>query len=413
MNSFTILHHTKAACYLGSASVLALMLAPSAQAAEWEISVGGYMEQYIGYSSYDSDTASDFDGLDSVGSGEFDLLPSITLDNGIKIGASVEIEGHVGESRGEATIDEAFVFVSGSFGSLVVGKDDTPGNRLHYGAPSGVGPSVNLSGPASGVLPSFIQFSDQHNSVLVGDDLYRGTLGSTQVTNIGDETQGRVTYFTPRFAGFQLGVSYSHAEAGGGDLGIGGREKSFDIGANYINTVGAVDVMLSGKYGTADNALIANDNPEYYGAGVNLGFGGITVGGSWAESNGSANDITDGRAYEAGIGYETGPYAFSFTYLNGENTDDEHAGFGPKERFEAFTVGFNYNLAGGNGASAFRNDPQASYATKYELKKGVRADVFGFASYVTFDEDVGDGGFGTPGDDVDGYVIGTGIRLTF
>ena len=246
-NPVTRLHRIKGAGCLGSVCVAALMLGSSAQAAEWEISVGGYMEQHIGYASYDSDTASDFDGLDSVASGEFDFRPSITLDNGIKIGPVVQIEGHVGESRGEATIDEAFVFVSGSFGSLVIGKDDTPGNRLHYDAPSGVGPSVNLSGPASGVLPSFVQFSDQHNSVLVGDDLYRGTLGSTQVTNIGDETQGRVTYFTPRFSGFQLGVSYSHAEAGGGELGIGGRAEKFGIGAESIKKGGNGDVGLSGK----------------------------------------------------------------------------------------------------------------------------------------------------------------------
>lgn len=50
-------------------------------------------------------------------------------------------------------------------------------------------------------------------------------------------------------------------------------------------------------------------------------------------------------------------------------------------------------------------------AATYSLAKGVKVSAFG--AYVDFEEDVGDGGAGTPGNDVDGFIIGTGIKVNF
>jgi hypothetical protein len=45
----------------------------------------------------------------------------------------------------------------------------------------------------------------------------------------------------------------------------------------------------------------------------------------------------------------------------------------------------------------------------YKLAKGVTVNAFG--GYVNFEEDMGDGG--DSGDDVDGFAIGTGVKITF
>jgi len=46
----------------------------------------------------------------------------------------------------------------------------------------------------------------------------------------------------------------------------------------------------------------------------------------------------------------------------------------------------------------------------YKVAKGVRLNAF--VAYVDFDEDVSDDGTGN-GDDVESFVVGTGIRLDF
>ena len=152
---------------------------------------------------------------------------------------------------------------------------------------------------------------------------------------------------------------------------------------NYVDTVGGVDVAVSGRWGIASNAKNDN-NPEVWGAGINLGYGGVTLGGSFAEQNDAGND--DGIAYDAGIAYETGPWAFSFTYLRGENRDDEAPFPGADEQVDLFLFG-----------------------TGYTIVKGVSLNAF--AGYVDFKEDMGDDD--GPGDNVDGFAVGTGVRIKF
>ncbi len=392
-----------------STSLTILMGAAPVAAAEWDIGLGAYLEQSISYASYDSATASDFDGIDSVGSGEFYFLPSVTLDNGLRIGAHVELDGHVGERNAGADFDEAFVYVRGSFGEMLIGKSDTPGNHMSYGAPMGYGPPTDFGGISSSTLGSYIQFSGVHNNRRVGDDLIRGTLGSTHVTNMGEETQGRITYFTPRYAGFQLGLSYAHEEPNA----VPNRQDFYDVGANYVNNFGGLDVGLSAKWGGADNRADPNANPEYWGAGANIGYGGFTIGSSWAESNGSSNRVTDGEAYNVGVSYQTGRYGYSFSYLHGRNVDNENASLGSRERLKAYTLAVNYYLTGQPERPAKPPRPGSDPAARYGTQAGVKVNLFGFASYVDFNEDVGDGGAGTRGDDVNGFVIGTGVKLMF
>lgn len=399
-----------------SASHIALVLTGPAVAAEWDLILGGYSEFFLGYVSYNSPTSSGFDGGDALNSTEIFVLPSLTLDNGIKFGADIQLEGHIGESNAGVEFDEASLYVTGSFGHFRLGKSDTAGNFMQFGAPQSLGPAVNFTGISSGSLLSFIPAENVHSNRRVGSEMYRGTLGSTYVSNTGEETHGRISYFTPRLAGVQLGFSYAHESASMGIANLDGRQKYFDIGANYINNFVGFDVAVSGKWGISDNKNDPDADPEYYGIGARLGYGGITVGGSWAESYGSSNALTDGQAYEVGASYETGPWAFSLNYLNGRNTDNEHPGLGFKERFEAVTLATRYHLAGPAGRSKRPLAPgQATtgFNSGYNTQNGIGAYALGYISYVDFREDIGDGGIGTPPDDIDGFVIGTGIELTF
>ena len=390
-------------------SLAALVASLPVSAEEWQIGLSGEFNQYLGYVSYDGATSSDFDGFDAVGTAQVSIVPMVTLNSGLRFGSYIELEGHYGERNAGVAFDEASLFVRGGFGEVLVGKSDTPGNHMQFGAPSGYGPDVNFAGLSSVSLPSLLQFSNVHNNVRVGDDLLRGTLGSTQVSNTGEETQGRITYFSPRLAGFQLGVSYAPEEPNQAP----NRQDFFDIGANYTNNFNGLDVGVSAKWGTADNFATPAANPEYWGVGVSLGYGRVSVGGSYAESSGSAAGITDGRAFDLGATYRAGRFGYSLNYFNGENTDNENAGLGTRERLETVTLAVGYDLKRRSETLAGLSRPGSDHGGDFGLPKGMGAMVFGFVSYADFSEDVGDGGIATPGDNINGFVVGTGLRLNF
>lgn len=379
-----------------SAIALAGAFTTSANAVEWDVQVGGYFETYAAYATSDVDgfSGDDFDGIDNKSESEIHFKPSITLDNGLKIGADIQMEGN-GYYGTPDTIDESFIFVDGSFGRVLLGSENSAGYLMHYGAPDVTFLNVN-----SGSLTKFVPFSGNVGNnngqvgipaggLNVGDDVFRGTLGATYIENDRNNDATRFTYFTPRFAGFQLGASY--ARDGNQDtqaqLNLNGNplHDIFDVGANYVNSFGGFDVALSGRYGMATNSV--GPDPEVFGAGLNLGYAGFTIGGSFAEQNDGGTE--DGQAWDAGVAYETGPWGFSFTYFHGSNVDDELPVAGADEELDQYLLGVSYTVA-----------------------KGVALN--GFGAYADFDEDAGDvGGPNAGGDDVDGWVIGTGLKISF
>jgi predicted porin len=374
-----------------SALALAGAFASPAASAEWEVRVGGYMEQYVAFatSDFDDDRSGDWDGIDSKQDAEIFFAPSITLDNGIKIGANVQLEALQNGDQ----IDEAYMFIKGSFGEVLLGSENSAGYKMTYAAPDVTFVNVN-----SGSLGSFIPYSGGG----AGSDIFRGTLGSTFLENGRNNDAHRFTYFTPRFSGFQVGVSYardgnqdSNAQLDG-DVGL---RDIFDVGANYVNSFGDFDIALSGRWGTADDH--DGSDATVWSAGLNLGFSGVTIGGSYAEQNNAGT--MDGEVYDVGISYVTGPWGFSVTYMHGENMGnpegavaETHTGGGvfvpavpatPEigdEELDQFLVGISYSLA-----------------------KGVKLSAFG--AYVDFDDANG----GTSDDSIDGFVIGTGIKISF
>ena len=77
--------------------------APASAAEKLSAKVGGYMEQWVGYTSVDDDNAAagDTSGFDVKSDSEIHFNGVTTLDNGIKVGIHVELEGHT-ESGGAA-----------------------------------------------------------------------------------------------------------------------------------------------------------------------------------------------------------------------------------------------------------------------------------------------------------------------
>ncbi|MBK0400538.1 porin [Limibaculum sp. M0105] len=377
-----------------SAIALAGAFASTASAAEWNVRVGGYMEQFVAYADSDVDglAGEKLGGVDSKQDAEIHFIPTITLDNGIKFGANIQLEANTSGDQ----IDESYMFIQGSFGEIDLGSENSAGYKMTYAAPDVTFLNVN-----SGSTTAFIPWSGSvtnniGTSVATGSDVFRGTLGATYIENDRNNDAQRITYYTPRFAGFQLGGSFARdaQQDSNAQVNLDNITGNYiDLGANYVNSFGEFDVAASARWGIGFNDAAGADDPTVLAFGLNLGYAGFTIGGSWAEQNNSSAGNADGTAWDAGISYETGPWGFSFTYFHGENQDNENValGLGLDEEVSQYLLGVNYTLA-----------------------KGVNLGAYG--AYVDFEEDAGDGsavGALTPGNDVDGFIIGTGVKISF
>ena len=87
---------------LGTTAMVAagmLASAPSAIAAEkLQLGLGGYMEQWFGYTAQDGMSGQDFSGFNQIMDPEVYFRGSTELDNGLTIGVDVQLEGNTQNS---------------------------------------------------------------------------------------------------------------------------------------------------------------------------------------------------------------------------------------------------------------------------------------------------------------------------
>ena len=361
------------------AASLAMSGAANAQDEGIQLGVGGYMNNFFAFGENESDTRIDDNETGHFSDGEIHFTGEYTLDNGITVGANVQLESF---SSGDQ-IDENYAYVEGSFGRVQLGSENTAAYLMQYAAPN-VGTPVN-----SGWVTSFVA-PDANYSGGAGSQ-FRHPGGST-FGDFGND-ENTVTYFTPRFAGFQVGASYQPTLTGAGDganfptnrQGAEGNDGA-SIGANYVNSFNGFDIALAAGYRTVidQNNAVFGDEPEMYSAGINLGYGGFTIGGSWlgqdSEGPGGAPTVNDGNGFDVGISYSTGPWSVGTMAFYSET---ENPGFNGDDEYQAYQVGLAYTLG-----------------------TGVEASVSGlYAKY--------EGGTGNVGTETDGLQVISGLALSF
>jgi predicted porin len=333
----------------------AAALTTGAHAAEWNVRVGGYTYQYFGYADNSLDggvqngagavpgggarspfNGNGFSGADVKSDTEVWFLPKITLDNGVEFGANIQLEGN---STGD-TIDESFAFIEGSFGHIDIGSENSAGYKMSYGAPN-----VHNFDVSSGDTTYFAPTESAQGAQ------FRGVLQTTYLENARNNDTERLTYYTPRIAGFQLGASY--ARDGRQDDGTQVNTKTelsniIDLGANYVQSFGDISVAVAGRYGTA-NQQATSRSAQVYGASGQISYAGFTLGGGYAEQTGTSNRPTgngnssgdvDGQAWEVGLTYQTGPWGFAVSTFQGENDDRD-------QEKETYQIGASYTLGPG------------------------------------------------------------------
>ena len=312
-----------------------------------------------------------------------------TLDNGLTVGARVELEG---EQKTGDQIDAAFVYFQGGFGELRIGSQDS---ALDAQCVTPVGGSANFGAFSQDTINNnaFVNTFAGSATVCEGVD--------TEPANTANGKAQKVVYLTPSFGGFQLALSWTpndNHESGNGHVTMnadtkGNQKQIIDAYAMYNHDFGGVKVQWGGGGSWAlDVNGVGVQKKEFYQTGLNLVFGQFSIGG----------------AFEYMKHLEGGQSAASQRNNNG---DMWVAGGGMAYKIDAFTIGAQYSYSDiqdiGGTQGNNRRIHQVELTGQYAMGPGINLDAgIGYAHADGDQTDKANGGY-------DSFNIGLGTSFTF
>jgi hypothetical protein len=320
---------------------LGLSITPAAAGMDpIHLELGGSFKQNFGFGEQDLGTSTA--NQVSYQNNEVHFKMRGELDNGLVIGGAIELEA---ESTGDQ-IDQHYVTLSGGFGQLRLGSINSGRYSMIIGSPN-----VGL-GPNSGSQGQYMTMTDNGG----------GTATSTYSDISGDSQ--KITYFTPRFSGFQLAASWSPTTGttAGEDNNLASDlteyQDAWDFGVSYKGDINDASISAMLGVGGAHAPSVAKaagfDNWLTWNAGVKVGYAGFTVGGGVTvneegQSNAAGTTSNEGTAWTLGASYSTGPYSFSVARFEG-NSKGFIARADDSER-ESWAVGAKYQIGPGLSTS--------------------------------------------------------------
>jgi outer membrane protein OmpU len=329
------------------------------------------------------------------------FLGETVLDNGLTVGARVELEGQTSGDQ----IDAVFAYFSGGFGEIRFGDTGEAMAQLCYLVPS----ASAIFGADS---PNF-NFS---NAGIAG-------YGATNGTCYGvDDKSTKLVYFSPNFAGFSFAASFTPdntedtrntfggagtrlkidgpATTGPGISPNGGQNsENLSIAANFTHDFNGVNLVLGGG-GTwsFDRENSSVDERRDYNAYAQVGFAGFTFGGALGIRQNRGADGSDDLVYGGGITYNWDAWTVGFGYTHGRY---ELAQPGDVGRFGPATT-----ATATSDVTDFSNI--FSLTASYALGPGIQID--GVAEYYDYQAE-GDAFLGDR--DFTGFSVGLGTLISF
>ncbi len=327
-----------AACVLvagGAAAQDKKMMKPS-------ISVNGYYTAHLsGVVDDDINSAQVLNppAIDLRSDSEVHFNGSAKLDNGLSIKVRWELEGNSHTSAGKPSpangndqIDEVYITVSGSFGSVIVGATDNAAVKM----------LTRMTGAWATNVGQNFHFNSQewvNSAVGTGGGRFHVLHDARIREHGGGGDSEKISYLSPKFSGFQLGVSYTpYAEQ---DLHVNhdvdaSRHDGFTGAVSYSGKFDGVGLSLGTGVNVMQGAAGHEDLNEWVVAG-SLDFGGgfrvaaahqrTTSGVSGGGGVGGAGQDLEGYVTEGGVRYTQGANAFSLVGSYGEfaNADDMYS----------------------------------------------------------------------------------------
>lgn len=288
---------------------------------------------------------SNLDGLDegvlAIDSGLSGSL-SMPLEGGGEIGARTALDidyasnfdSFLNDAGASNVLEEAWIYWDSSFGRLQMGLQDGAADILGLSVPS-VTSSIRVDNPE-------VFLMGYPCSASCGSDPQEpGSLFSPYGMQLRSDIHGsddylKIMYVSPDLSGLHVAVSFAPdgtRDPGSlfGDDEFNEQANVWDFAANYLRSVGEVDLGLSVGYVTGEN--VNNTSPgffgdlEEWGAAAKLGYREWTFGAAFRQTNvAGGGPVTQGFSanvyddlytdiWSVGVTYETGPWMFGANYV--------------------------------------------------------------------------------------------------
>jgi outer membrane protein OmpU len=291
---------------LGSTALVSagLLMSGGAQAQEttrvggMEVVLGGYTEWGVSLANRDTLTNSDNNrNYAFFQDNEVHISANGATETGILYGSHLELEVGSGlGSNSNVSVDEAGLFFSGNFGRIELGQEDGANDVMGIGGADAQAGTGGIDGDTTNLL----QFED-----------------------LDTADNNKATYFTPRIAGFQLGVGWT-PDSGVDDDSLtdnsGDFENIIEGGVNWVGALGGLDltVAATGIHGETEPGPPGagsdnNDDINSYSVGALLGFGGFTLGANAGQN--LTNDDFKNDFIAGGLKYGFGAANVSVGYV--------------------------------------------------------------------------------------------------
>lgn len=241
-------------------AALMLTSAPSPAQAQLELSISGFSRFLVPFAEEDRVSGDNFadpsGGSDDGYNFELEARPRLniqgTTDGGLIYGGVIEFQASTWDTN---TTRQAWLYFSGAFGRIEMGNLDGAADQMNFGAHT-----VNTgTGGANGLFPRVVR----------------------DVKIIDSDKASKITYYTPRVAGFQAGASFtpntrSYRTRRPDDLGPGFKNH-VEVGLNWTGNFGGASLGLAGTGSFGDNQVAGADDLSAWAVGGQVGFGGARV----------------------------------------------------------------------------------------------------------------------------------------
>ena len=334
----------------GLAGVSLLALAGGAASAEpVVVSLGGFFTQSIAVVDSDEPAGSNLEDNALNQNAEIHFKGRSRFDNGMEIGFQVQLEA---ETHDDDQIDEHYVYVKGDWGKVIVGAEN---GVAHLGEVTGPSFVAGLKSYNNSLTDEVIETA--YDNIFGADEDFIEAEGiieiedanmSTKIEHISGDAN-KVSYFTPKINGMQLGVSFTPnnknrkgGESNFGDID-GGQEDIIEYSLSYS------DKFDNGSYKIGVTASQGNNvRPVRVDSATHV----------QPDANGDNADTTTVHTFAG---------------------DPESMGFGVIVKYDNWTFGGNQTTYEDLAALSASYDTDDNKIGKYALSKEIETTYYGLA----------------------------------
>lgn len=367
---------------LGTTGLVGAALFAAAASAETpKVTLGGFSDFQAAWSDNDFTADDDYNDIAFRNDNEITIHVDGKTDAGLGYGAVVDLEADLtADNNNEGTnASRTFTYLEGTWGRVELGGNKSVASTMRVDAST-------IAVATGGINGDWVHFVDPAGTTAVlNPTTGAAVVGATNgfittaglqtehgATNfLGDETTyntSKISYYTPRWSGFQGGISYTPDINDKGQVAQRLQDDYsdvIDLGVGYETQFdGGVKLAIAGTYEQAeeDSGAGVSEDLEGWNLGALVGWDAFSVAASWGDWEGSfigaapaagtsvppalTPDATgsEGEYWTAGVAYDAGAFGLSATYLSSEL--ELVAGAGDDE-FDNLVLGVDYKLAPG------------------------------------------------------------------